>query len=280
MTALTRMNEGRLRAWLLARMRGESVDPPLSEGRHEAPQDYVQAIVQESSSQPFIKRMHKAILGALDEVAQADLREGPDADAVRHLANLVDGLELREAAPQLQTIAECGVFGGHDDAIDPYTEEMVLFALAGIQIPGALWQRWQALWERDAPRFWPVASSGLRLSDPGRALDILPTAVERAARHPDFPLGELLWAFANDGNHSASDLAAALARLKPDARARCRRALEGVGAPARDIDAWLAEPRPRAATKPQWWSRRGLSLEVPRFTPLNPPAKRPARTPA
>jgi hypothetical protein len=270
MTALKQMNEGRLRVWLLARMRGERLDPPLSEGRLESPQDFVQAIVQESSDKQFHRRMQKAILGALDEAAAGNLREGPDAEAVRHLANLVDGLELRGAASMLQSIAERGVLGGHDDAIDPFTDEMVLFALAGIQAPGVLWQQWLALWNRDVPNFWPVASSGLRLSDPGRALSILPSAIERAAKHPEFPLGDILWAFANDGNRSASDIAAALARLGPDARARCRRALAGVGASASDIDAWLAELGPQPSATRAWLERPGLNKALPRFTPLAP----------
>lgn len=274
MTAVTKMTEPQLRAWLLARMRGEQVEPPIDESRLESPDDYVQALVRQSKDRRFHARLNKAIIGALQEAADR-LTSGPGVAAVRHLAALADGLELRAAAPILSEIASKGVFGGHHGAVDPAAEEMVLFALAGLQAPGELWSQWFALWERDAPQFWPVVTAGLRISDPKRALAILPRAVERSGVHPEFPLGEVLWAFATDAHVDVGDFAAALAKLDSRARTRCRQALEAVGAQPHELDAWLPEQSDERTVTGKaipggvvpWWEWPGLNLRrPPRFT--------------
>lgn len=260
----TKMSEAELREWLLARMRGERVVPPVSESRLESPEDHVRALVRGSADKRFHARMSKAILAALRELTAGDLRSGPDAAAVRHLAGLVDGLELRAAAPLLHTLALRGTFGGHDGAVDPDAEDMVLFALAGVQEPGALWPQWHALWQRDAPRFWPVASAGLRLSDPMRALKILPEAVARGEHQKTFPLGEVLWAYATDSHYTANDIADALAGLTLAARARSREALTALGAEPQELDAWLPSP-----AKNLWWVLPNVNIRrPPRFTEI------------
>jgi hypothetical protein len=256
--ALTRMSEPALRAWILARVRGEREEPPIAEDRLESPDDYVQLVHQQTSDAKLRARIEKASLAALRETASKKLRKGRDAQAIQHLAALVNGLGLRDAAPTLLEIAERGALGGHDGGVDPDAEEMVLFALAELQAPKVLWPRWYAAWQQEIPRLWPVVTSGLRLSDPKKALAILPTVVDRAAKHADFPLGEVLWAYATDEKHRAEDFAAALKGLSPAALARCREALESVGASSEELDAWIPSPPSQV-----WWKRPGLHSTAP-----------------
>ena len=138
---------------------------------------------RETRDERFRARLEKAIVAALKEAGARDMCAGRDARAVRFLSALVHGLHLEAAAPVLLSIAERGALGGHDHAIDGEAENLVLFALAGLQEPEALWPKWHALWKRDVPRLWPVVTAGLRLSNAGKALAILPEAVKRAARH-------------------------------------------------------------------------------------------------
>lgn len=237
--SLGTLDEAELRAWLLARMRGEDVDPPVDEGRLESPDDFVQLVHQQTSDMDLRARIEQATVSALGEVARGDLRAGPDARAARHLAALADGLSLSAAEPVLREIARRGALGGHDDALDPDAEPFILFALAGLQKKGELYDAWHHVWNRPLPRLWPVVSAGLRLSDPQRALKILHNAVVRAGKHPGFPLGEILWAFAADERYAATDIAAALRTLDERQRSRARVALEELGAEPAELDAWL-----------------------------------------
>lgn len=237
--ALARLSEPKLRAWILARMREDHVDPPIAESRLESLDDYVRLVYQETDDEKFRAKIEKAALAALGEVAEGDLRAGPDARAARNLAALVDGLDLDDAAPVLQAIAERGAFGGNEGGLDPAAEEMVLFALAGLQTPGKLWAKWEALWQQKSPRLWPVVTAGLRLSNAKKALGILPEAVRRAASHAEFPLGEVLWAFATEEQFDSKDIAPALKGLSPEERKRCREALSALGAEQDEIDEWV-----------------------------------------
>lgn len=250
-SALAHLREPKLRAWLLARMRGTREVPPVVESRLETPDDYVRVLHRETSDEKLRARIEKATLTALGEVAACDLHAGPDARAVRYLAALVESLELRAAAPVLLEIAKRGALGGHDGGLEPRAEAMVLFALAGLQPKKTLWRAWEALWQQEIPRLWPVVTAGMRLSDARKALGILPRAVERAASHGDFPLGEVLWAFATGELYKSDDIAGALQGLSPQSRERCREALRSVGAEQGEIDAWV--PGPRA-----WWDRSPL----------------------
>jgi len=238
-SALARLSEPKLRAWILARMRGEHEDPPVDAGRLETPDDYVRVVHHQTRDEKFGTRIEKAALAALREAAAGDLRSGPDARAVRHLAALMEGLELRTATPVLQEIAERGAFGGHERGLDSDAEDMVLFALAGLQGSGTLWLKWKALWQREIPRLWPVVTAGLRLSEPEQALGILLEAVRRAASHEHLPLGEVLWAFATDEDYEEGDIANALEGLSQEERERCREALKTMGAEQEEIDAWV-----------------------------------------
>ncbi|WP_437935961.1 hypothetical protein [Sorangium sp. So ce341] len=251
-SAITGLSAAKLRAWLLARMCGKEVDPPVSELHLESPDDYVATLHEQSRDKAFRARLEKAAVAALAEAAQGNLREGPDARAVRYLAELVDTLELRAAETTLREIAERGAFGGHDGALDGDAEELVFFALAGLQTPGELYSKWLAVWQRELPRLWPVVTAGLRISDPERALGVLPEAVERARSHQDFPLGDILWAFATDPTYAPGAIAGALAGLSKEARRRCRDALAELGAEQNELDAWLPDRDPGGSTTPAW----------------------------
>jgi hypothetical protein len=261
--ALDRMSEAKLRAWLLSRMRGERVDPPVSEDRLESPADYVRLVHHTTRDEAFRARLDNAIVAALAEAAKGPMRSGRDARAVRHLASLSASLNLRAATPVLLALAERGAFGGHDRALAPEAEELVLFALAALQDPRVLFPRWLALWKRDLPHLWPVVSAGLRIADPKPALAILPEAVARASTHPGFPLGDVLWAYAADERdpYEEGEIAGALAGLGPEAAQRCRDAVKRLGATDDEIESWVPAPtlgvwlRPRAQTP----------ADVPRF---------------
>lgn len=257
------MSEPKLCAWILARMREEKVDPPIDESRLESPDDYVRVVHQETDDKKFRSRIEKAALAALDEVAGGDLGAGADARAARNLAALMDGLDLRAAAPRLQAIAERGAFGGNVGGLDPDAEEMVLFALAGLQAPGKLWAKWEKLWKQKSPRLWPVVTAGLRLSNAKKALGILPEAVRRAASHAEFPLGEVLWAFATEEQFESDDIAGALKGLSSEQRERCRAALSALGAEQDEIDEWVPEGKASNPGLPAWMCKSSLT-DVPR----------------
>ncbi|WP_437925590.1 hypothetical protein WMF37_42105 [Sorangium sp. So ce291] len=257
------LSAAKLRSWLLARMRGQKEDPPVSELHMESPDDYVATIYEQSRDKAFRTRLEKAAVAALAEAAQGNLREGPDARAVRYLAELADTLELRAAESTLRGIAERGAFGGHDGALDADAEELVLFALAGLQAPGELYSRWLAMWKSELPRLWPVVTAGLRISDSHRALEILPEAVERACRYPAFPLGDVLWAFATDMTYKPGVIAGALASLSNEARRRCREALEALGAEKNELDAWVPDRGPKGSTTPAWARHKHKGPDLP-----------------
>ncbi|WP_437677911.1 hypothetical protein [Sorangium sp. So ce131] len=261
--ALTRMSAAKLRVWLLARMRGEEENPPVSELHMESPDDYVATIHEQSRDKAFRGRLEKAIVAALEEAARGDLRKGPDARAVRYLAELADTLELREAATVLHEIAERGAFGGNEGALDSDAEGFVLFALAGLQEPGELWSKWLAVWKRELPRLWPVVTAGLRFSDPQQALAILPEAAERARRFSDFPLGDVLWAFATDPTYEPGAIARALSGISDEARRQCREALAAMGAEEHELALWLPGPGPAKPTIPDWARRKNEGPDRP-----------------
>lgn len=262
-TDLARLSGPALLAWLLARMREQQVDPPVDASRLESPDDYPRAVYVESRDLKFRARLEKATVAALREVAAGDLKTGPDTGAARHLAALADGIDLRIAVPVLKDIALRGAFGGHADGLEKATEETVLLALAALQPPASLWPRWLTLWQQPAlSHLWPVATVGLRFSDPERALEILPEAVHRAAKDPKFPLGEVLWAYATDERATGRDIANALADLTPEDNERCRAALRGMGAEEAELEAWL----PRIGRSVPDWARISPITHCPRIT--------------
>lgn len=106
---------------------------------------------------------------------------------------------------------------------------------------------------------------GLRFSAPARALEILPEAVDRATKHPGFPLGEVLWAYATDDRLTSINIADALSDLSPPAKDRCRAALRVLGAEEADIDAWLA-PIPANDSGYPGWARISPITRCPRIT--------------
>lgn len=262
--ALASLSEAKLRTWILARMREDQVDPPIAESRLESPDDYVRVVHHTTTDKKFRAKLEKAALAALSEVAASDLRAGADARAARNLAALMDGLDLRGAAPILQAIAERGAFGGHKGGLDPDAEEMVLFALAGLQTKKTLWDKWLTLWQQEIPRLWPVITAGLRLSNAEKALGILPLAVRRAATHADFPLGEVLWAFATEQLIGSGAFAEALKDLSSEELHRCREALRAMGAVQDEIDQWV--PATIASSEGLVaWALKFVRLEVPRI---------------
>jgi hypothetical protein len=249
-------------------MRGEREDPPISAGRFESPEDFVAVVHQQTTDDAFRARLQAATLGALDEAAVGEILAGADAGAIRYLANLTGALKITAAAPALQSIAERGVFGGHEGVIEPEAEEATLFALAGLQPEKTLWAQWYALWTRGRARLWPLATAGLRLSNPERAIMILPEAVERGIRQPEFPLGEVLWAFATDPRFTAADIASALQRFSEGTSKLCREALKAMGADDDELAAWIpaakrAQPGPRWVQRAQPLPARPPPLTVP-----------------
>src|SRR6185437_799994 len=103
-----RMNDEDLARWVLARMRGEQEDPPLSSARLEARFDFVCVAHQVSEDRAFQTRLEAVVLHALSTVGLGDLRAELDRRALRALSFLADALDLRDAAPKLAAVAERG----------------------------------------------------------------------------------------------------------------------------------------------------------------------------
>lgn len=252
---LARMTEPKLRAWLLARVREQHIDPPIDAARLESPEDFPRLVYNQTRDKKFRARLKNAILGALDELSRGHLHQRTEARAIAHLAALVDDTRLHDAVRTLQRVADLGAFGGHSGRLHPDAEEKVLLALASLQPRDTLWPKWLALWQRDTPHLWPAATVGLRLSAPERALEILPEAVHRAMKHPEFPLGEVLWSFATADAVTDADVARALADLSPAARKHARVALATLGAEEAQLDAWLPD---NSKEWPSWAYRSDL----------------------
>jgi hypothetical protein len=269
--ALERMSENALRTWLLARMRGEQEDPPLSTSHLETPFDFVRVARDQSTDGAFHDRVERTAIGALREAGRGDLHEGRDARAVRALAFLIDGLDLNEAAPVLHQIAARGALGGHLGALADDVESAVLVALAGLQLRDTLWKDWRKLWNEGPSRLRPVAVTGMRRSSPDRALDFLPKVVQHAMKRDEFPLGQILWGFGRDPNVEAGELATALGELSSDARVRCREALRKIGAKDEQIDGWVPAARPRSNHPPPWARMETVRITAPhRLVEINP----------
>lgn len=253
--ALTRMSEEELRGWLLRRMRGEEADPPISAAHLEGPDDYVAVVHGQTMDPAFRARLEVVIGQALAEVGKGDLRGGPDAVALKNLAELADRRELRDTLPVLQAIAERGIFGGQAGQMEPRVEEAVLFALAGLQKPRVLWSAWKRLWQGDDPGLWAIAVVGLHGANPDRAVGMLPEIVRKALPSDRIPLGEILWAFGADPSLDAEQLAEALKALSARELRACRRELEEVGATEEEIEEWLPAMPSGVFLFPLWAQR-------------------------
>jgi hypothetical protein len=242
--ALEHMQEEELRSWLLARMRGDQEDPPLSTSHLETPFDFVRVARDQSTDEAFPDRVDRVAVGALREAGRGDLHEGRDARAVRALAFLVDRLDLGDAVPILHTIAQRGALGDHPGALADDVESAVLVALAGLQPRDTLWKDWRKLWREGPSRLWPVAVTGMRRSNPDRVLDLLLDVVRRTMKRDEFPLGQILWGFGRDPNVEPGELAKELNELPGFALDRCREALRKIGATEGQIDVGVPAAAP------------------------------------
>lgn len=186
-----------------------------------------------------------AVVEAL-RIIRSGMRLPNNVHALRALSCFVDTCDVRAAYQEILAIAECGAFGGKVGGIDEGVEPVVLSALAQVQPHQTLYERWLELWRRDVPRLWPVTTAGLRFADDLRAPEILPLAMARAESHPDFPLGEVLWAFMTSllsltGAAQARDAIRALPLAR---RAQARAALVQVGASHAQLARWGLGARP------------------------------------
>jgi hypothetical protein len=268
LSTLEKMDAKTLTSWLVRRTRGEEADPPLSSMHQETPDDFVAVVHGQTKDEAFRARLEEAIVDALRVVAKnPDLRRGPDAAAVRNLAALVQRRDVRAAASVLLGLAERGILGRQNRELAVDAERAVLMALARLQEPKLLAHHWLAVWRSKESALWPVATAGLRWSDPEQALTLLPAIVGRAKTHRSFPLGEVLWAFRADRNIGPPKLAKALEGLGEAERQMCRRALSEVGATNAQVEALLDEP-PSSGSEgrdvPAWAKGKGV---VPRKPP-------------
>lgn len=266
LAGLEGMDVDALRAWIVRRVRGQEADPPLSPMHQETPDDFIAVVYGQTTKEDFRKRLEAAVVAALREVAKnPDLRAGADADAVRYLASLSQSRELRAAMPVLIGLAERGILGGAERELEPLAERAVLRALARLQPANLLAHHWREVWRARSEgeaELWPVIIAGLRRSVPEQALALLPEIVERSKTSPEFPLGEVLWAFRADPSVGPSRLSKALGALGQAERHRCRQALRNVGASQEQLEELLPPaPGPGVqATKPGAWSERGVPM--------------------
>lgn len=256
--ALEAMDEKALTGWIVRRMRAEQLDPPPAEMHGETPDDFVAVVHGKTTQAAFRTRLEKAIVEALREIAKnPDLRTGEDAHAAQHLAMLVLRLAIGAAVPVLLSLAERGILGRTEREIGANAERCILMALARLQDPRLLARHWLVIWCGKDSTFWPIATAGLRHSDPEQSIALLPEIMARAKTHRGFPLGEVLWAYYTDPNIGPSRLAEELGKFGKDERARCRMALMDVGATTDEMNALLTPAKraePENKDVPAWAS--------------------------
>lgn len=269
---LEAMENSALVGWIVRRMRAEEADPPLSDMHGESPDDFIAVVHGKTTNTAFRTRLEKAIVEALREIAKnPDLRTGPDARAVQHLAMLVLRLAIVAAVPVLLAISERGILGRSEREIDVDAERCVLMALARLQEPKLLAHHWIRIWCGKDPGLWPIATAGLRRSDPERGIALLEEILAKAKTNRGFPLGEILWAYRADPNIGPARLAEELSKYGRPEFARCRMALMDVGATSAEIDELLSAPKPAKKKArdvfPEWASSEAdLPTNPPRWS--------------
>lgn len=171
---------------------------------------------------------------AIEQASKRSLKSGKDARAVTWLAALADRLHVQEAYLPLLEIADRGVLGGFKGRLEPDMENIVLYALSGLQKRNTLWERWLRAWGMKTPEHWPVITTGIRMCDPRKAPTILPSAVSRSTTDPKFSLGEVLWSYCTDPK-----IKSIAPFLDEVSLGRCQEALRSVGATEEEITSWL-----------------------------------------
>lgn len=268
--ALEAMDDQALCGWIVRRVRTEQLDPPLSDMHGETPDDFIAVVHGKTTNASFRARLEKAIVEALREIGKnPDLRSGKDARAIQHLAMLVLSVGIGAAVPVLLTLAERGILGRTEREIDADAERCILMALARLQEPQLLTHHWIRIWCGKDSALWPIATAGLRHSDPKRAIALFPEIMARAKTHRRFPLGEILWAYRADPNIGPSRLAEELGALGQEERAYCRMALLDVGATSAEIEELLTprSPQKEPDDVPEWASaEQALPNKPPRWS--------------
>lgn len=262
---LEAMDREALERWLVQRVRGEVLDPPLSPRQQETPDDSVLSVHRSAGSEAFRRRLEGAVLGALRTAAERDSwAEGPDAEELVNLAELVQGLDLRDAGEVLGDLAWRRFVLPRGAEMSEAVESSVLYALARLQPPDLYALVWERIWRDGPSRLRALAATGIRRSDPDRALALLPDVVEVARRDPGLPLGEVLWAYRGDARIGPHRFAGALGRLAGPAKERCREALRSVGATGEQVADLLPEaPSADEERLPPWAGGPGCR-DVPR----------------
>jgi len=122
--------------WVLVRARRREAEPPFVSSI-ETPADLIFDLYRDSHDTPFAHRLEGAIIASLKRVRDSnDLFLGADAEALEHLATLVERIEIRDAYPVLLEIANRGTIGGHPSAVSAHAERALRRALNAIRPQG------------------------------------------------------------------------------------------------------------------------------------------------
>lgn len=261
---LSKLSAEQLDLWLLERMRGERFDPPIVEMHGELPTTFVEQAIDHGDPglQTRLRDAVSRLLGQLVDVG--NLREPANATAAGFLCDLAGFFEIGDSASAVLRL----IHRSELEALDPSLLAAAYTAFAILQPPHTYADEvWMPLWRGNAAKFWPVATAGLRRSDPAKALEILPEIIARG-RGTDYPLGETLYAYLDDPE---------ITRLLMDGTPLdeqeyhfCVAAATTFGLPPEMI-APLAprtnEPPPEAGNGlPAWAASRNASTSVPQLS--------------
>ena len=182
------MSIAELRDYLRERFYGRHVDPPADDDRL-IPLEAFPISAFRSGGDAFKARFHEAVRDLLLEWnrrAWVPVPEEEDAYFGR-LAFLTFSVlpGQPEVYEVLRTQADLGRVGGNPNRFSEDTEWHLLAALAYLQQPDALDHFWRRAWHVLPARFWGAVYDGMRRADPGLALTLLSSAVDRARQHPD-----------------------------------------------------------------------------------------------
>ena len=193
---LAKLNEGQLSTWLLARLKGESSDPPIAEMHGELPTTLVEHAIDHGDS-GLQRRLRTIVAQLITELVGREAHfDVKTADALGFLCDLAGFFEIAEAGPPVRRLIERGRL----EQLDPSMLAAAYAAFATLQVRDTYSARefWLPLWRDGAPKFWPVATAGLRYSDSELACEILPEIVSRACALAIYPLGETVDVYLND----------------------------------------------------------------------------------
>jgi hypothetical protein len=211
-------------------------------GKGEEPVDLLRTLRRELKESTAREAFDRAVVIGLRTLRTQSVHVGKaateiESSALISYASLIQQEKIILTADEIERMAEHTRLFTPVALLDEQLERSVLGALATVQPPGKLTEHWKKLWRNGPPSLQPLATAGLRRSNAKAATDILPEIVQQARHDKDFPLGDILWAYAHDGSCEIGRIGVrdALEKLSLEDRAFAAKALKTVGAEPEEI---------------------------------------------